>query len=83
MDSMVGWHSEDMRMLPMWNVSLQDRWETMWMGDGIPGVFFGFKPGDWASPNRTPLTVNQMVCLYFDHPQVAPGSFLIFGVWLW
>eukprot|EP00434_Breviolum_minutum_P014837 symbB.v1.2.013082.t1/scaffold920.1/size152120/4 len=24
MDSVVGWHSEDMRMLPMWNVSLQD-----------------------------------------------------------
>ena len=32
MDSVVGWHSEDMRMLPMWNVSLQDGKGGEWEG---------------------------------------------------
>ena len=86
MDSVVGWHSEDMRMLPMWNVSLQDGKGGEWEG-GAPGVYKHSCDGVylicWVSPKRTPLTVNQMVCLYFSNPEVAPGNFLIFGVCLW
>ena len=86
MDSVVGWHSEDMRMLPMWNVSLQER--LGWMGRGeSPGVYgipvTGCILYVGLVLRRTPLTVNPMLCLYFYHPEVAPGFFLIFGVCLW
>ena len=71
MDSVVGWHSEDMRMLPMWNVSLQERLGWMGRGKALESTKFScdgvYHVG--LVLRRTPLTVNQMICLCFYHPK--------------
>ena len=86
MDSVVGWHSEDMRMLPMWNVSLQDGNGGEWEG-GAPGVYKHFCDGVylicWVSLKANPTDSESNDLPLLLSSRSSTRSFLIFGVCLW
>lgn len=85
MDSVVGWHSEDMRMLPMWNVSLQE--PLGWMGrGGSPGVYEIFLwrgVSCWVSLKANPTDSESNDLPLLLSSRSSTRSFLIFGVCLW